>query len=287
VNVAELIHDARLRAGLTQAELADRSGTSQATISAYEHGAKTPTPETLARVLGAAGVRLTAVPASSPVRVPGAAELDRRSRVLAHRAPAGQARADAALPAPPRTHPSLSVTLAEKLLELHAGFESAGIPHAFGGAIALAYWTLEPRGTRDIDVNLFVPAADSAPALQALPKGVAHDERTAEAIVHDGQVRVWWADTPVDLFFSYEPVHAEAARNRRMVPFEGEEIPILGPVELAVFKAMFNRTRHWADIEAMLAAGNLDADAVRDRLASLVGAGDERITRLDEALRAP
>jgi transcriptional regulator with XRE-family HTH domain len=83
VNAGDLIRDARKRAGLTQAELADRSGTSQATISAYEHGAKTPTPATLERVLGAAGMRLTAVPASTPVRVPGGRELDRRSRVLA------------------------------------------------------------------------------------------------------------------------------------------------------------------------------------------------------------
>jgi transcriptional regulator with XRE-family HTH domain len=83
VNTADLIRDARTRARLTQAELAGASGTSQATISAYEHGAKTPTPDTLARVLAAAGMRLTAVPASAPVRVPGAAELDRRSRLLA------------------------------------------------------------------------------------------------------------------------------------------------------------------------------------------------------------
>ena len=96
---------------------------------------------------------------------------------------------------------------------------------------------------------------------------------------------MWWDDTPIDLFFSYEPVHAEAARNRRMVPFEGEEIPILGRVELAVFKAMFNRTRDWADIEAMLASANLDADAVGDRLAGLVADDDERVARLEDALR--
>jgi hypothetical protein len=52
-----------------------------------------------------------------------------------------------------------------------------------------------------------------------------------------------------------------------------------------VNKAMFNRTRDWADIEAMLAAGNLDVDAVRDRLATLVGKDDDRVARLDEALR--
>jgi len=177
------------------------------------------------------------------------------------------------------------VSLAEKLLELHAGLESAAIPHAFGGAIALAYWTLEPRGTRDIDVNLFVPAAEPGPALAALPDGIARDEDTAAAIASDGQVRLWWDDTPIDLFFSYEPLHAEASRHRRMVPFEGQQIPILGPIELAVFKAMFDRTRDWADIEAMLAAGNLDADAAGERLVSLVGADDRRLARLEETLR--
>lgn len=177
------------------------------------------------------------------------------------------------------------MTLAEKLLELHANLARAEIPHAFGGAIALAYWTLEPRGTRDIDVNLFVSAAESGPALAALPDGIARDDATADAIAEAGQIRLWWDDTPIDLFFSYEPVHQEAARNLRTVPFEGEEIPILGPVELAVFKAMFDRTRDWADIEAMLAAGNLDVDAVRDRLGSLAGTDDARVARLEDALR--
>jgi transcriptional regulator with XRE-family HTH domain len=82
VNVSDLIRTARRGAGFTQTELARRSGTSQATISAYEHGAKTPAPDTLARVLAAAGMRLVAVPASSAVRVPGAGELERRGRIL-------------------------------------------------------------------------------------------------------------------------------------------------------------------------------------------------------------
>ncbi|MDQ1395101.1 MAG: hypothetical protein QOG64_360, partial [Acidimicrobiaceae bacterium] len=43
-------------------------------------------------------------------------------------------------------------SLAERLLVVHAGLDGARIPHAFGGAIALAYCTEEPRGTRDIDV---------------------------------------------------------------------------------------------------------------------------------------
>lgn len=173
------------------------------------------------------------------------------------------------------------MTLPEKLLVLHRGLEAAKVPHAFGGAIALAYSTLDPRGTSDIDVNVFEPATDPVPALAALPDGIERPDGTAETIARDGQIRLWWDETPVDLFFDYEPIHAEAARNRRLVEFAGTRIPILGPDELALFKAMFDRTQDWADIEALLAAGTVDVPHVRKRLTGLVGAGDARVARLD------
>jgi predicted nucleotidyltransferase len=53
-----LIREARVSAGLTQAELARRAGTSQPTIAAYESGDKNPTAATLERVLRAAGSSL-------------------------------------------------------------------------------------------------------------------------------------------------------------------------------------------------------------------------------------
>jgi hypothetical protein len=177
------------------------------------------------------------------------------------------------------------VTLAERIVELHRSLAEERIPHAFGGAVALAYWTLEPRGPRDIDVNVFVPAGEAEPALKGLPAGVAIPEGTAERVAEDGQVRLWWDETPVDLFFSNVPVHDDAARHARTVPFAGIEIPILGPVELAVFKVMFDRTRDWADVEAMISAETLDLDAVRASLARMLEAGDERFVRLDEAVR--
>jgi transcriptional regulator with XRE-family HTH domain len=77
-----LIRDARLDAGLTQAQLASRSGTSQATLSAYESESKVPSAVTLARILAAAGRRMTTVPASRPVLSPGAADLEERGRIL-------------------------------------------------------------------------------------------------------------------------------------------------------------------------------------------------------------
>jgi hypothetical protein len=176
------------------------------------------------------------------------------------------------------------MNLADRLLAIHAALADRHIPHAFGGAIALAYWTEEPRGTRDIDLNLFLSPKEWERVLDALPDGVTHDERAVEAIRRDGQARLWWDDTPVDVFFSYLPIHEEAARHRREVPFEGERIPILGPLELAIFKAMFDRGRDWGDLEEMLAARTLDPDALRERLIELVGPDDRRLARLDEVL---
>lgn len=76
------IRAARLRAGLTQTELAARSATSQATLCAYERRGKMPSADTLARVLAAAGTRLVTVPATRPVRTPAAAELRRAAHTL-------------------------------------------------------------------------------------------------------------------------------------------------------------------------------------------------------------
>lgn len=177
------------------------------------------------------------------------------------------------------------MTLPERLVALHRALRARGIPHAFGGAIALAYWTLDPRATSDIDLNLFVDAGGCGAALAALPPGIAQPAGTAAAIARDGQIRLWWEETPVDLFFDYVPIHADAARHARTVPFADTHIAVLGPQELAVFKVMFDRTRDWADIEAMLGAGTLDLDGLRIALGSLLDADDARFARLDEAVR--
>lgn len=50
-----LIRIARRQAGLTQQTLAERAGTSQAAVSAYESGRRSPSVDTLCRLLAAAG----------------------------------------------------------------------------------------------------------------------------------------------------------------------------------------------------------------------------------------
>ena len=177
------------------------------------------------------------------------------------------------------------MTLSERLLVLHGALEKAGVPHAFGGAIALAYCTLHARGTIDIDVNLFVPASEAKAALAALPDAIAQREGLPDVIARDGQARVWWDEMPVDLFFDYAPIHAQAATHSRAVPFDGAEIPVLGPIELLVFKVMFDRSQDWADVDAVLEAGTVDPQAVHAALQELLDPDDPRIERLADAAR--
>ncbi len=177
------------------------------------------------------------------------------------------------------------MNLPGKLIAIHRALAAAGLPHAFGGAIALAYATSDPRGTSDIDVNIFVPAETAAVALEALPPEVGVPDDLAGRIARDGHARTWWDETPVDLFFDTIELHARAAESRRVVPFAGAEIPVLGPLELAVFKAMFDRTKDWADIEAMFAADTIVAQDVHDALRPLIDDDDPRHARLDEAAR--
>jgi transcriptional regulator with XRE-family HTH domain len=53
MEVTTLIRAARQVAGITQVELADRAGTAQPAVAAYESGGKTPNLATLERLLGA------------------------------------------------------------------------------------------------------------------------------------------------------------------------------------------------------------------------------------------
>lgn len=59
MDLADTVYKARESAGLTQAELARRMGTTQSAIAAIEAGARRPTVELLERLARACGGRLT------------------------------------------------------------------------------------------------------------------------------------------------------------------------------------------------------------------------------------
>jgi len=62
--------------------------------------------------------------------------------------------------------------------------------------------------------------------------------------------------------------------------FAGIHVNVLSAEDLAVFKALFDRSRDWVDIDEMAAAGVLDREMAAARLASLLGPNDPRIARL-------
>lgn len=174
------------------------------------------------------------------------------------------------------------ISLPEKLVALDAALTSASIPHAFGGAIALAYYA-EPRATIDIDCNVFFAPPHHAVVADALrPLGV-DTSIDAGLVERDGQIRVQWGRTPIDLFFAYDPVHDAMKGAIRKVPFGDTTVPILSPEFLVVCKVNFDRVKDWLDIEQVLVAvDGFDAETVRHWVAHVAGRDDPRFIRFDK-----
>lgn len=172
--------------------------------------------------------------------------------------------------------------LPEKVVAIHRQLDTAKVPHALGGALALAYYA-EPRATVDIDVNVFV-ATDRWPQVRDALAPLGVDVTLDLAVLaRDGQVRLWWGRNAVDLFFSNDEFHEEMRRGARRVPFGQATLSILSPEHLAVCKAMFDRPKDWLDIEQMLVATDpIDLAEIERLLERMIGVEDPRIEKLGE-----
>lgn len=177
-------------------------------------------------------------------------------------------------------------SLPDKVVAIQRQLTGARIGHAFGGALALAYYA-EPRATIDIDLNVFVAPDDYRPVYEALaPLGFA-DEVDEVALARDGQCRWWWGRTPLDLFFAYDAIHDAMRQATRRVPFGDDELTILAPEHLVVCKAVFDRPKDWLDIEQVLVCvEQLDTDEIDRWLTRIVGSEDPRVQRFDELARS-
>ena len=181
-----------------------------------------------------------------------------------------------------------SPPLSEKVLLIEAALLRGRLPHAFGGAIALAYYAT-PRATIDIDVNVFVPASRAEEVLRMLQRlgasEIVPSERTR--LEQDGQARIAWDATPIDLFFSYDAFHDSCLDRRRVHPFgEGDSIHVLSAEDLVVFKAIFDRGKDWRDIAELVysQADQLDHAYVRSWLERILGRDDARYARFEDSI---
>jgi len=178
-------------------------------------------------------------------------------------------------------------TWSEKVLRLDEGLAQRGVPHAFGGAIALNYHR-DPRSTLDIDINIFLDPADQARVLELLDDlyGLPDPARITRQIADDGQARAMWAGTPVDLFFAYTEFHGSMARRIVREPFGDSHIPVLSIEDLLVCKVLFNRPKDWLDIDAVIKTRRemLDREYVRRWVRAFLDDDDDRLVKLQRSL---
>jgi hypothetical protein len=157
--------------------------------------------------------------------------------------------------------------------------ERAKIPYAIGGAIALAYYGT-PRATADIDINVFVATSEFERVADTLGRLGINVKTDRSALERDGQCRLHWGGTPVDIFMANVEFHRAMAARVRREPFGEATIRVLAPEHLLVCKALFNRGKDWPDIEQVLSTTRgIDEAEVIQWLTRLVGPGDERTKR--------
>lgn len=181
-----------------------------------------------------------------------------------------------------RPDPGRELSLAEKVSAVHRILGEAEIPHAIGGAIAVAYYG-EPRSTGDIDVNIFA-STDHWPQTRDILKPLNIDTALDEAeLQRFNEMRLEWDSNFLHLFFSADPLHQRMSEDTRLVPFDGTTIPIVSPEHLVVRKALLNRTKDWPDIEQILVASwPLDFEEIENWLGRLTCIDDPRMETLRE-----
>ena len=178
----------------------------------------------------------------------------------------------------------------ERAVEVHRLLEAAGVPHAIGGALALAYHVGEARATRDIDLNVGADPDHAAALFALLPGDVPWDAGDVEMVRTTGQVRLWWPHPdgqppiPLDLFFPQSPLHVLVNQRSERVAMLADVVPILCATDLMVFKMLFDRRKDWADIEELLRFGKVDVAEARRWLTDVVGPDDPRQQKLDDVL---
>jgi hypothetical protein len=179
------------------------------------------------------------------------------------------------------------VLLDEKIVALERALLGADVPHAFGGAHALAYYAT-PRATHDIDLNVFVSGDRAGEVLRLLARLGASTNvpGLVDRIEREGQARVFWERTPIDLFFSYDPLHHAGMQRRRSVPFGDDRIHVLSAEDLVIYKVIFDRAKDWRDLAELVYAANdpLDLDYVRRWLGRILAADDPRHERLERVV---
>ncbi len=174
---------------------------------------------------------------------------------------------------------------AEAGQRIAGALDAAGLPYALGGALALAIAGV-PRGTTDVDVNVFVEedrVDETIGVLAAL--GVEIDARAARARAQrDGMFVGVWDGMRIDVFLPSIAFSHEARRTRvRVTDDAGWTGWFLSAEAIAVFKLLFFRGKDVVDLERLVAVNvGLDHAYVRRWIVEMMGEDDPRVARWDD-----
>jgi hypothetical protein len=171
---------------------------------------------------------------------------------------------------------------------LAAALEAAAIPYAIGVALALAIAGV-PRGTADVDINVFVSEhrlEEVFVTLETLgiainrPDAIARTER-------DGMFIGRWDGMRIDVFLPSIPFAKEAEATRiRIEDDSGWAGWFLSAEAVCVFKLLFFRGKDMVDLERLVAVRpELDTTYVRRWLVDMMGDADARVQRWDEIVK--
>lgn len=178
---------------------------------------------------------------------------------------------------------------AEAAQRIADALEYANLPYAIGGALALAVAGV-PRGTADVDVNVFVAAPQVPETIRTLKSlGVEIDDAAAVARAEgEGMFVGRWDGMRIDVFLPSIPFSREAELTRiRVTDATGWSGWFLAAEAVVVFKLLFFRGKDLVDIERLVAVRpELDRAYVRRWIAEMMGEDDERVRKWDEMVRA-
>lgn len=164
--------------------------------------------------------------------------------------------------------------------------ERRGYEYAIGGALALGVAGV-PRGTIDVDINVFIAQSDVESLARTLTElGIEIDIEAAVArSERDGMFVGVWDGMRIDVFVPSIPFSHEAEAHRiRVTAKDGWTGFFLSAEAVSVFKLLFFRGKDVVDLERLVAVRGEDLDSayVRRWVVEMMGEDDVRVTRWDE-----
>jgi hypothetical protein len=173
---------------------------------------------------------------------------------------------------------------AEAAQQIAAALELAGVSYAIGGALALAVAGV-PRGTADVDVNVYAPEDRVHEVIRVLTSlGIEIAEAAIDQARERGMVVGRWDGMRIDVFLPSIPFALESERTRvRVTDADGWSGWFLSAEALSVFKLLFFRGKDIVDLERLVAVRpELDLAYVRRWIVDMMGEDDDRTRRWDD-----